>query len=85
MWPLSKNPPKTYTPNKGQKKSTVQAIEELRRNREERRRNAEEYKKNRAADKLRFERKGEPGDVDFQRMIEKFRKECKEFAFKLKV
>ena len=77
MWPLSKNPPKTYTPNKGQKKSTVQAIEELRRNREERRRNAEEYKKNRAADKLRFERKGEPGDVDFQRMIEKFRRECK--------
>ena len=52
MWTLSKNPPKTYTPNKGQKKSTVQAIEELRRNREERRRNAEEYRKNRAADKL---------------------------------
>ena len=77
MWPLSKNAPKTYTPNKGQKKSTVQAIEELRRNREERRRSAEAYKKNRAADKLRFERKGEPGDVDFQRMIEKFRKECK--------
>jgi kinesin family member 2/24 len=77
MWPLSKNPPKTYTPNKGQKKSTVQAIEELRRNREERRRSAEQYKKNRAADKIRFEKKGQPGDVDFQRMIETFRKECK--------
>ena len=45
MWPLSKKTPKTYTPNKGQKKSTVQAIEELKRNREERRRSAEEYKR----------------------------------------
>ena len=56
MWPLSKNAPKTYTPNKGQKKSTVQAIEELRRNREERRRSAEAYKKNRAADKLAIQK-----------------------------
>ena len=58
-------------------KSTVEKIEELRRNREERRRSADQYKRQRQQDKRRNEEMGRPGDIDFQRMIQHFRRTTK--------
>jgi hypothetical protein len=58
-------------------KSTVEKIEELRRNREERRRSADQFKRQRQQDKRRNEEMGRPGDIDFQRMIQNFRRTTK--------
>jgi kinesin family member 2/24 len=76
---LAKKQNKVVTPGREgkERKTTRQAIEELRLNRENRRKSAGEYKIARAKDEKRFEEQGEPGDVDFQRMIENFRKNTK--------
>lgn len=56
------------------KDRTVAEIEKLARQRANRRKSAEEFKRKRESEMRRNERKGKPGDVDFQRMIRKFRK-----------
>ena len=56
------------------KDKTVAEIERLARQRANRRKSAEEFKKKRDFEIKENERKGKPGDVDFQRMIKKFRK-----------
>ncbi|GBG26937.1 Diatom spindle kinesin-1 [Hondaea fermentalgiana] len=58
----------------GGKDRTVAEIEKLARQRANRRKSAEEFKRKRETEIKRNERKGKPGDVDFQRMIRKFRK-----------
>lgn len=86
MWPLAKGGrgPATKTPKKsggghagraGARDPTVAAIRKLEKKRSERRRSASEYKQARSAEERRNERMGRPGDVDFQRMIKKFRRE----------
>lgn len=55
--------------------STAAAIERIRLEREARRRSAESYRRDRAAEEAVNEREGNPGDVDFQRMIKDFREE----------
>lgn len=57
------------------KDKTVAEIEKLKHQRENRRKSAEEFKRKRALEIKENERKGRPGDVDFQRMIYKFRTE----------
>jgi hypothetical protein len=52
---------------------TVAEIDKLARMRDERRKSADETKKRRAEEIRNNERLGRPGDVDFQRMISKFR------------
>ena len=63
--------------NRGKKKNTRNAIEELARKRDERRRSAAAYKKNRQAAADKNVREGRPGDIDFQRMIADFRSNTK--------
>ena len=52
---------------------TLLVIEKLKRERENRRKSAEEYKRRRADEIKENERKGRPGDVDFQRLIRQYR------------
>ena len=54
---------------------TVANIDRLARKREERRKSAEEFKSKREAEIRDNEKKGKPGDVDFQRMIKLFRRD----------
>jgi kinesin family protein 2/24 len=53
--------------------STLAEIQRLQTQREERRRAAEQFKTDRAAEDARNRENGNPGDVDFQRMIRAFR------------
>ncbi len=57
----------------GPKKNTLAEIQKLEKDREERRKNMERYKSERAAEVVRNQKQGNPGDVDFQRMIRKYR------------
>jgi len=56
------------------KDRTVAEIERLAKKRENRRKSAHEWKKKRDNEIKRNEKMGRPGDVDFQRMIKRFRK-----------
>ena len=58
----------------GRSDKTVAEIDRLARKREERRKSAEEFKSKREAEIRDNEKKGKPGDVDFQRMIQLFRR-----------
>ena len=71
------------TPSKakigGKKDATVANIEKMERQREERRRAMAEFKKEREAEQLYNEKMGRPGDVDFQRMVDNWRRaNCRE-------
>lgn len=59
----------------GSRDPTVAAIERLARQRERRRQSADVFKRERKAEEAANERAGKPGDVDFQRMIKKFRRD----------
>ncbi|CAK9012165.1 Diatom spindle kinesin-1 [Durusdinium trenchii] len=59
---------------KPNKDRTVAEIEKLARQRANRRKSAHEFKKKREHEIKMNEKKGRPGDVDFQRMIRRFRK-----------
>jgi len=52
---------------------TAEAVERIRRQREARRRSAEHFKREREIESARNEKSGNPGDVDFQRMIRRYR------------
>ncbi|TMW68664.1 hypothetical protein Poli38472_006132 [Pythium oligandrum] len=56
-------------------KPTVQAIAQIEKNREDRRRAMAAAKKERERENLANEKRGQPGDVDFQRMIKTFREQ----------
>ena len=62
-------------PTSGGKDKTVAEIERLAKQRENRRKSAEIVKKKREIEIKDNERKGRPGDVDFQRMIRRFRRD----------
>ena len=57
------------------KDSCLNAIQKMERQRDERRRNMEERKVERAAEEARNRANGNPGDVDFQKMIRLFRQD----------
>ncbi|GLD95079.1 hypothetical protein PINS_up003704 [Pythium insidiosum] len=65
------------TPNKNavRAKPTIQAIAQIEKNREDRRRAMAAAKKEREMEMMLNERRGQPGDVDFQRMIKTFREQ----------
>lgn len=56
-----------------EKKNTLAEIQRLQKERDERRRAMEQFKTDRAAEDQRNRDNGNPGDVDFQRMIRAFR------------
>jgi hypothetical protein len=58
----------------------LQAIERLKQQREDRRKSAEHRKKERENEARAMEAEGNPGDVDFQRMIRKWREENEKAA-----
>ena len=60
-------------PPKEKKNSTLAEIQRLQKERDERRRAMEQFKTDRAAEDQRNRDNGNPGDVDFQRMIRAFR------------
>jgi len=63
------------SPAKGRPRDrTVAEIEKLARQRADRRKSAEAFKRKREIEIKQNERRGMPGDVDFQRMIRQFRK-----------
>jgi len=57
------------------KDSTVAAIDRIRKEREARRQSSEHYQRERRAEEKRNIREGKPGDVDFQRLISRFRED----------
>ena len=60
----------------GRKKdSCLSEIQRMERQRDERRRNMEERKVERAAEEARNRANGNPGDVDFQKMIRLYRQD----------
>ena len=59
----------------GKKKNTLAEIQKLQRDREERRKAQSQARSERSAEEQRNIENGTPGDVDFQRMITKFRQE----------
>ena len=59
----------------GKKKNTLAEIQKLQRDREERRKAQSQARSDRSAEEQRNIDNGTPGDVDFQRMIAKFRQE----------
>ncbi|KAJ0394263.1 hypothetical protein P43SY_004640 [Pythium insidiosum] len=65
------------TPSKNavRAKPTIQAIAQIEKNREDRRRAMAAAKKEREMEMMLNERRGQPGDVDFQRMIKTFREQ----------
>jgi len=60
-------------PADGKKKNTLAEIQRMEREREERRRAQNQARVDRSAEEQRNIDNGTPGDVDFQRMINKFR------------
>lgn len=60
-------------PQPKEKKNTLAEIQRLQKERDERRRAMEQFKTDRAAEDQRNRDNGNPGDVDFQRMIRAFR------------
>lgn len=52
----------------------VAAMEKMQRQREARRKAANKFRRERLAEEKRNEREGRPGDVDFQRLIKKWRR-----------
>jgi kinesin family member 2/24 len=57
------------------KNNCLSEIQRLEKEREDRRRNAEEKKVERAAEEARNRANGNPGDVDFQKMIREYRED----------
>lgn len=53
----------------------VAAMEKMERQRQARRNKAEKFRRDRLAEEKRNEAEGRPGDVDFQRLIKKWRRE----------
>ena len=53
----------------------VAAMEKMEKQRQARRNKASKFRRDRKAEEKRNEREGRPGDVDFQRLIKKWRKE----------
>jgi len=86
MWPMSKGgrAPKTTTPRKqegGRRRSTdrtVAAVQAMEKKRQARRASVDQYRRGRIEEAKENERRGRPGDVDFQRMIKKFREAARE-------
>eukprot|EP01038_Epipyxis_sp_PR26KG_P014246 gene14246-19118_t len=60
-------------PTAGPKKSCLSEIQRLQRDRDERRRQQKQAKQEREAEDIRNRENGNPGDVDFQRMIRLYR------------
>lgn len=80
----------TDTPSKGnsaqgnnkRRNSTLGEIEKLKKNREDRRKATADARAERAAEEKRNSQLGNPGDVDFQRMIKNFRAQYSQALFK---
>lgn len=70
---LSPPPAPRAAGDAGGKKNTLAEIQRLQRERDERRRVMEQAKVDRAAEEQRNREMGNPGDVDFQRMIRLYR------------
>jgi kinesin family protein 2/24 len=74
--PVASIPPTNVgNPPKAERRNTLAEINRLQKERDERRKQVELFKKERILEEMKNKEEGTPGDVDFQRMIKKYRLE----------